>query len=92
MRRAAKIDRNQPEIVEALRAIGCSVQPLHSVGGGCPDLLVGKHGRNVVLEVKDGRRPPSERQLTDDQIEWHATWRGSVFVVSSVEDALAVFA
>lgn len=91
MRRAAKVDRNQAEIVAALRAIGCSVQPLHGVGHGCPDLLVAKHGRNVCIEVKDGNRPPSERQLTDDQIDWHASWKGPVFIVSNVEEALAVF-
>lgn len=39
--RAAKVDKNQPEIVEALRAEGAVVQHLHAVGVGCPDLLVG---------------------------------------------------
>lgn len=88
MRRAAKIDRNQPEIVSALRAAGVTVQPLHSVGMGCPDLLCGFKGRNVLLEVKDGARPPSERRLTDAQVEWHAGWRGDVAVVETIEQAL----
>lgn len=91
MRRAAKVDRNQAEIVAALRAIGCKVQPLHAVGDGCPDLLVSKAGRNILIECKDGSLPPSRRQLTDDQIEWHASWQGPVFIVSNVEEALAVF-
>lgn len=92
MRRAAKIDANQPEIIAALRAIGCSVQPLHGVGQGVPDLVAAKHGRNVMIEIKDGSKPRSARQLTDDQIEWIAAWRGEVRVVSSIEEALAVFA
>jgi|GEM_PF-5567154 len=59
MRRSARIDRNQPEIVEALRKLGASVQPLHTAHDGIPDLLVGYQGRNFLLEVKDGTKPPS---------------------------------
>jgi hypothetical protein len=88
MRRAAQVDANQPEIVEALRSVGASVEFLHTVGKGCPDLLVGHAGRNYLLEVKDGRKVPSARQLNDDQEEWHDAWRGHRCVVESVEDAL----
>lgn len=87
--RAAKIDRNQPEIVAALRQLGCSVQILSTVGHGCPDLLVGFRSRNALLEVKDGLLPPSGRTLTPDQQAWHAMWRGQVDVVLNVEQAIA---
>ena len=87
MRRAAKIDANQPAIVAALRRAGASVQPLHSVGGGCPDLMVGYRGLTYAIEVKDGAKPPSARKLTPDQIEWHAAWRGHVDVVTGVDEA-----
>lgn len=90
MRRAARIDRNQPEIVKALRQCGAHVTSLAAVGDGVPDLLVGFQGRTVLVEVKDGSRPPSERQLTDEQIEWHAAWSGGrCVVVGSVGEALA---
>lgn len=88
--RAARIDANQPEIIKALRAVGCSVQPLHTVGQGTPDLLVGIASKNVLMEVKDGSRVPSEQKLTPDQVKWHASWRGNVVVVKSVDEALAV--
>ncbi len=90
MRRAAKVDRNQPEIVAALRAAGATVQPLHSVGQGCPDILVGFRGVNHLLEIKDGCKPPSARKLTPDQVEWHGGWKGAVHVVKSAEEALGV--
>lgn len=90
MRRAAKIDGNQPHIVAYLRGLGASVEHLHSVGKGCPDLLVGYRGRNLLLEVKDGSRPPSARRLTPDEQAWHADWRGSVVVVESVEDVVKI--
>ncbi|MDQ7262239.1 hypothetical protein NM680_10580 [Paracoccus sp. PS-1] len=90
MRRAAKADRNQSEIVAALRAVGASVQPLHAVGQGCPDLLVGFRGQCFAIEVKDGLLPPSDRKLTPAQIKWHRDWRGHVAVVLTAEDALRV--
>lgn len=86
--RAAKIDANQPEIIAALRKVGASVQPLHTVGQGCVDLLVGYRGANHCLEIKDGSKPPSARELTDDQIEWHLNWRGHAMVVNTVDEAL----
>lgn len=89
MRRAAKVDENQSEIVNALRKIGCSVQLLHAVGAGCPDLLVGWNGDVFLLEVKDGKKPPSARKLTADQVEWHSGWRGKpVAVVCNIREAL----
>ena len=89
VRRAAKIDTNQTAIVAALRKAGASVQPLHQVGAGCPDLLVGIRGANWLLEVKDGAKPPSKRALTPDQIEWHEAWRGQVVVVKNVREAFS---
>lgn len=88
MRRAAKTDANQAEIVAALRAAGASVQSLAAVGKGVPDLLVSIRGVNLLMEVKDGSRPPSERQLTKDQIKWHGSWNGPVCVVDGPEAAL----
>lgn len=90
MRRAAKVDDNQSEIVAALRGIGASVETLHRVGGGCPDLLVGWRGQNFLIEVKDGSKPPSERKLTGWQEHWHGAWRGQKAVAINVEEALAI--
>lgn len=90
MRRAAKIDRNQPEIVAALRKVGATVVSLAAVGDGVPDLLVGFRRQTFMLEVKDGQQPPSARQLTPDQIKWHVEWIGGpCTVVSNVGEALA---
>ena len=89
MRRAAKVDDNQAEIVAALRRAGCSVQSLAGIGKGCPDLLVARSGKNFLLEVKDGRKPPSARRLTPDETAWLESWHGQAAVVTSVETALA---
>ena len=86
--RGNKIDSNQCEIVAALRKIGCSVTSLADVGKGCPDLLVGLAGKNYLIEVKDGQKPPSAQKLTPDQEIWHKVWQGQVKVVNNVNDAL----
>lgn len=90
MRRAARTDRNQIEIVDALRAVGCSVQTLAAIGEGCPDLLVGIGHSNLLMEIKDGARVPSARRLTLDQCKWHIEWRGQVAVINSVDEALVL--
>lgn len=93
MRRAANIDSNQNDIVDALRAAGASVEPrLARIGGGVPDLLVGIRNVTTVFEVKDGDKPPSRRKLTTDEQDWHDEWRGSKYIVYSVKHALEILA
>jgi hypothetical protein len=81
--RRAKVDANHAEIVKALRQFGVSVVSLAAVGRGCPDLLCGYHGRNVLLEVKDGKK-----RLLPHQGEWQDQWQGPVVTVRSVDEAI----
>lgn len=90
MKYGAKIDANQPAIVKALRAAGCTVQHLHAVGAGCPDLLCAIQGKTFLIEVKDGAKPASEQKLKPTQLKWHAEWAGEVHIVNSVDAARAV--
>ena len=71
-----------------LKGVGASVLHLHQLGQGVPDLLVGFRGREYLLELKDGSKPPSKRKLTPDEEAWHDEWRGSVYVVNDVDEAL----
>lgn len=86
--RAKRIDANQPMIVQTLRDVGASVEPLHFVGGGFPDLAVGFRGQTFLLEIKDGSKPPSRRRLTDDELDWHRRWAGQVAIVNNDREAL----
>ena len=90
MRRAPRVDANQGTIVAGLRDYGASVESLAGQHRGCPDLLVGFRGRNYLLEVKDGSKPPSGQKLTEMQAVWHSIWEGQVAVVASLEEALEV--
>ena len=90
IRRAARVDANQGEIVYTLRQMGCSVVSLAAVGKGVTDLLVGVSGKNLLIEVKDGSKPPRERKLTPDQVIFHAEWRGQIAKAESVDEAISI--
>lgn len=84
IRRAAKRDRNESQIVAAFRRLGWSVE--HLSGKGTPDLLVGRAGRLLLVEVKGPKG-----KLTGDQETWHKGWQGPPpCIVRSVDDVLAI--
>ncbi len=80
---AAKVDRNQVEIVSVLRQAGASVLVLSRVGQGCADLGIGFRGFTYFLEVKTdkGKLTPAEQEFMD-------TWRGHYAIVRTPDDAL----
>ena len=84
MRRRARVDNNQKEIVAGLRAAGYAVLHLHAVGGGCPDLLVSSRRHMRLMEVKEAKGV-----LTPCQVEFFEEWKGvRPAIVRSVEDAI----
>ena len=88
MRRNARIDANQNEIVEALRRCGASVL-ITSQLKNCFDILVGYNGVNHIVEIKDGNKPPSQRKLTKGEEKFRDEWKGGKYhIIESIEDAL----
>ena len=93
MRVRARVDRNQPEIVAALRKAGAVVHCTHQLGGGFPDLFCNFRGRIFGFEVKDPMQKQSARELTDDQQAWITNWNRSgqtVFVIETAEAAIEI--
>lgn len=88
MRRAAASDGNQSAIVKALRAVGASVAPCHTVGQGFPDLVVAYRGETFLLEVKDPAQPKHRHELTPAQVTFHEKWRGKITIVFTIAEAL----
>lgn len=90
MRRAARRDDGEDEIVSALREVGAVVRII-TQGDGLPDLLVGYRGFTILMEVKDGTKPPSARKLTEAEEKFFMEWTGGMLVVvNSVDEALEV--
>lgn len=91
MRRAAKVDANHADIREALRKAGWHVEDTFKLGNGFPDLVAIKHGRVEFIEVKDGRKSPSARKLTEDEQALANRFAAAgkwVHVIESVEQAV----
>ncbi len=82
-RRAAKRDTNEPEIIQALRAAGATVEQLSKKG--VPDLLIGFQGSTYLIEVKTAKG-----KLTPDESTWIEKWNGPVHIVRTIEEALRV--
>lgn len=59
MKRAAKVDANQPEIVKALQMVGAHVEILSQVKN-LFDILVGFRGQLHIMEVKNPKYLPKE--------------------------------
>jgi hypothetical protein len=73
-----------------LRSAGFSVTSTAALGGGFPDLCIGRNGITVLLELKDGTRPLSQRALTEAEERWHSSWAGCAAVANSPEEALKI--
>ena len=88
--RIARVDANQPEIVRAVRRVGGEVLYTHTLGQGAPDIFVAIGGAWYAVEIKDGSKPPSKRQLTPDEQEWHEKFKvyAPVLVWESVDEVL----
>lgn len=90
-RRAARVDANQPEIVDAFRKLGCSVLIISQLKRCC-DLMVasGQTKKAAAIEVKDGSLPKSKRQLTEGEMDFMHSWKGLYFIVESLDDVARV--
>lgn len=77
MRRAARRDESEAEIIQALEACGFTVEQLDRP----VDLLLGKVGWTGIAEVKTGKG-----KLRPSQARFIARWPNPVFILRSVED------
>ncbi len=81
---ASRVDANQAEIVECLRAIpGCEVRSMAAMGAGFPDIAVGFHNRNWFFEIK-----MPGKKLNDDQQKFFKAWTGQVQKVETVQEII----
>lgn len=88
-RQAAKIDANQPIIVQQLRKLGFSVEVGHD------DILVGHMGQTYWFEIKEPEKALSKRTgelldsaLKPSQKKLLKHWQGHYKVVHCVEQIL----
>ena len=77
---AKRRDANEPEIVEALKAVGAQVERADFC-----DLVVGFRGNNYLIEVKmpGAKLKPSQTKLKE-------TWKGQYGIAHNVTEALLI--
>jgi len=80
LRRAAKVDANQAEVVEALRRCGVAVE---IIGFPVDLLCCDQRGKLSLVEIKT-----DEGRLTKQQVEFIARWPGQVHVVRGPQEAV----
>lgn len=91
MRRAAKIDANQNEVIKQLRRIpNVSIAITSQLGKGFPDFIVGYQGKNYLIELKDGNKQPSQRKLTPDEEQFFKGWNGQVNVCKDFDEIYSI--
>ena len=91
MRVRARRDDNHTDIVGTFKACHCSVLDTASLGNGAPDLVVAlKKNITLLIEIKDGKKPPSARRLTPDELKFRDNWKGEYRIIESVDDVLAL--
>ena len=82
---AKRTDKNQQEIMDAMRKMGASVTDLSKVGKGCPDLLVGINQKTALVEIKSS----SKAKYTIHQEKWLEAWKGgTVARIDSIDSAI----
>lgn len=98
--RKAHKDANHDEVSDELEQLGYSVVSLHMVGGGVPDLLVGKQGETFLVELKSittqhviskVKTYSYQRtgKLEQSQVKWIERWQGGpVIVACTTEEVL----
>ena len=94
MRIASKVDKSQPAIVRALRAVGFHVLHLHQLGKGKPDLLVTGYSSKtesvaaLLVELKYGNG-----DLTEDERKFRHEYPpdGPLIVARDVDEILSWF-
>ena len=88
-RRAAKVDDNQKEVVALFRKLGWTVLIISQLKNCC-DIFVSKNGRTIAIEIKDGKKPPSARKLSEGEVKFRELWQGDYELVICDEDVIAI--
>ena len=89
----SKKDDNHKEIDSLFNKLGWSTLDISSLKN-CADIVCAKSDKvkyiTIVGEIKDGKKPPSQRKLRDGEQEFKDRWRGYWFKIESLEDVLEI--
>jgi hypothetical protein len=70
---AKKKDDNHNEIETEFKRLGCGVKDVHDLPNFV-DIIICYKGQTVMVEIKDGAKPPSARKLTSGEKRFSDEW------------------
>jgi Holliday junction resolvase len=82
-----KVDKNQLQIVHELKQLGFSVAVISDMGKGLPDIIVGKNGINILIEIKSNWK----NKLYPLEEKFFEEWRGQVNIATCTEEIVKIF-
>ena len=88
-RRAAKVDDNQKQVVALFRKLGWYVLIISQLKNCC-DMIVSKNNITIAIEIKDGKKPPSQRALSEGEIKFFDEWQGLYELVICDDDVINI--
>jgi len=71
-----------------LRKMGLTVAITSMVGNGFVDILASYDKKSYLIEIKNGKLPPSAQKLTLMEQKFHNEWQDDVVILNSVENAI----
>lgn len=87
--RISRTDANHKALFRVAKQIDPDALDVHSFGGiGCDVLARHRDGSPRFLEFKDPAKPPSERNLTDNEWTMRARFVGYYFVCMTTVDVV----
>ena len=72
--------------------MGVTVWITSALGTGVDVVLGLKNDKgvpiNILVEIKDGDKPPSQQKLTQDEEKFHNEWKGQISIITNEEQAM----
>lgn len=91
-RRKNRKDANHRDLVNFFRKAGAIVDDVSDLPGLGYDIIVCFAGETVMVEIKDGSKPPSARRLTESEEAAKARWGKKFAVIEDEEQAKGLLA
>lgn len=88
MRVNPRKDNNHAIIVDAIRKAGGDVLDTSALGHGIPDLIVMTKVGIQLAEIKNPQTQYGKR-LSKYQVKWATEWKGPIYILRTIEDAIA---
>tara|TARA_Y100000310_G_scaffold345847_1_gene471269 strand:+ start:28833 stop:29213 length:381 start_codon:yes stop_codon:yes gene_type:complete len=82
-------DSNHNEVAKEFKRLGWYISDVSNIPALCDlriDRIIDNKHVSIVVEIKDGEKPQSQRKLTKDEVSYLSTFPGNIAIVESLYD------